>query len=148
MGRSQNFNWSSIIDWGFSAKVPFQQAASFPRFLRLQHLAPSFVLQKDRETYIASLRSQMSQTVTWMILVLSSENADFHVCFLESIISKGMHQWLARNRWRLPSCGKFSNGGGDGRSENDRRLSCSGQEYIVIFCIIGMMMVLALFLRR
>ncbi|KKK14735.1 hypothetical protein AOCH_001701 [Aspergillus ochraceoroseus] len=90
----------------------FRRAACFPRFLRLQQLLPlppSFVVQKDRETYTASLRPQTSQEVAWMVRVLSSEDADFDACFLESSTSKGMHQWLARNRWRLPSCGNTSN---------------------------------------
>lgn len=51
-----------------------------------------------------------------MTLVISSEDAGFHTCFLESIISKGMHQWLARNGWRLPHYRKISNRGGNKRS--------------------------------
>ncbi|KAE8353701.1 kinase-like domain-containing protein [Aspergillus coremiiformis] len=101
-------NITGIIDWGFSAKVPFQQAASFPRILRLQDISlpPSLVLQTDRETYIASLQFQISQARKWMALVLSLEDVDFRVCFLESIISKGMHQSLACKKWEVPPCKK------------------------------------------
>ncbi|KAK8150251.1 hypothetical protein G3M48_003317 [Beauveria asiatica] len=84
-------NVTGIIDWGFSSRVPFQQAACFPRFLHLQNLdvEPSSTLLKDRETYMASVGCQKSPAVaSMMIQVLSSENSDFQHCFLESIISK------------------------------------------------------------
>ena len=130
--------------------VSFQQAASFARILRLQHFAlpPSLVLQTDRETYITTLRSQTSQAGAWIVLALSSEDVDFQVCFLESIISKGMHRSLARNRWRLPPCKTISDRGSEERSKNDRRLSWADQEYTAIFCISDMLVVLALFLQK
>ena len=37
-----------------------------------------------------------------MALVQTSEDADFRNCFMESIISKGAHKWLADQRWELP----------------------------------------------
>ncbi|KAL2812410.1 kinase-like domain-containing protein [Aspergillus granulosus] len=101
-------NVTGIIDWGFSSRVPFQQAACFPRFLQLQNIdmSPSSTLLKDRETYITSIRCQTALAVSsMMIQVLSSENVDFQHCFLESIISKGMHRRLARNGWRVSSYG-------------------------------------------
>jgi hypothetical protein len=79
-----------------------------------------------------------------MIQVLSSENADFQHCFLESIISKGMHRRLARNGWRLSWCEQGSNGEGN---ENESRPSWSGQDHIFIYCIAGMMMMLAFYIR-
>ncbi|KAK2805082.1 hypothetical protein FQN50_006327 [Emmonsiellopsis sp. PD_5] len=111
------FNVTGIIDWGFSAKVPFQLAAGFPRFLRLQPpvLPPSPALQKDRESYIRYLQGLASQEVSWMVLVQSSTNVDFRIYFLDSVISKGTHQWLASNQWTLPSRGFHIDEGGDKR---------------------------------
>ncbi|KAI1998698.1 hypothetical protein LOZ51_002432 [Ophidiomyces ophidiicola] len=109
-------NVTGIIDWGFSSRVPFQQAACFPRFLHSQNIeiAPSSTLLKDREMYITSIQCQKPSTVaSMMIQVLSSKNADFQDCFLESIVSKGMHRRLARNGWKLPSCGQGDNGEGN-----------------------------------
>ncbi|KAL4876158.1 hypothetical protein BJY04DRAFT_210812 [Aspergillus karnatakaensis] len=86
------YNVTRMIDWGFAAAVPIQQAACSPRLLRLQHLAPpSSVLCKDRERYIASLQLQTSQAMTYMALVQSLRDSDFH----------GMHRSLARNGWRV-----------------------------------------------
>lgn len=146
-GRSEGANCWSIIDWGFSSRVPFQQAACFPRFLNLQNIdiAPSSTLLEDREMYIASVRCQKSLAVaSMMIQVLSSENADFQHCFLESIISKGMHRRLARNGWRLSSCGQSSSGKGH---ENESRPSRSVQGQVFVYCIAGMMMMLAFYVR-
>lgn len=61
-------------------------------------------LQEDRETYVASLTSQTSQVASWMALICSSDDVDFRHCFLESIISKGMHRLLAVQNWKLPYC--------------------------------------------
>ncbi|KAK5988186.1 hypothetical protein PT974_12326 [Cladobotryum mycophilum] len=95
---------TGIIDWGFASKTPIQLAAGIPRFLRpeppLLPLSP--VIQKDRETYIMSLQVRSSQAAAWMTLVQSSSNADFRACFMESIISKGMHRWMADHEWKLP----------------------------------------------
>ncbi|KAK2791821.1 hypothetical protein FQN52_004504 [Onygenales sp. PD_12] len=108
-------NVTGVIDWGFSAKVPFQMAAGFPRFLRLQPpvLPPSPVLRKDRESYITSLRGQSSQLVSRMVLVQSPPDVDFRIYFLDSVISKGTHRWLASNRWTLPSHGSHIDEGGN-----------------------------------
>jgi hypothetical protein len=94
----------SIIDWGFASLVPLQLAGRLPRFLQLSQLVlpPSPTLQKDRKAYIASLKSNSSQAATWMSLVLSSADVDFHHCLLESMISKGMHRLLAEFGWKLP----------------------------------------------
>lgn len=109
--------WLRIIDWGFSTKVPFEQAACFPRLLRLQNLElpPSLVLQKDREYYIASVQYRKTQEIAWMIHVLSARNADFRARFLKSIVSRGMDRRLASNGWRIP-CEDASNEGSIGRS--------------------------------
>ncbi|KAK2802082.1 hypothetical protein FQN51_004992 [Onygenales sp. PD_10] len=108
-------NVTGVIDWGFSAKVPFQMAAGFPRFLRLQPpvLPPSPVLRKDRESYITSLRGQSSQLVSRMVLVQSPPDVDFQIYFLDSVISKGTHRWLASNQWTLPSHGSHIDEGGN-----------------------------------
>ncbi|KAJ5414891.1 hypothetical protein N7509_000225 [Penicillium cosmopolitanum] len=114
-------NVTGIIDWGFSARVPFQQAACFPRFLQLQNIdmSPSSTLLKDRETYITSIRRQNNLVASLMMIqVLSSENVDFQHCFLESIISKGMHRRLARNGWRLSPYGRAGDGEDDSRKKN------------------------------
>jgi hypothetical protein len=74
-----------------------------------------------------------------MIQVLSSENVDFQHCFLESVISKGMHRRLARNGWRLSSYGRDSNGEYGNRNKNETLISHSSKERIFMFCIVGMM---------
>ena len=151
-GRSQGADCWSIIDWGFSSRVPFQLAACFPRFLHLRNLdiAPSSTLLKDRETYIGSVRCQKSPAVaSMMIQVLSSENADFQHCFLESIISKGMHRRLARNGWRLSSCGQGHNEEDNERNKNESRHPLSGQGHIFMYCVAGMvLMMLAFYIRE
>ncbi|KAH8727369.1 hypothetical protein GQ44DRAFT_582229, partial [Phaeosphaeriaceae sp. PMI808] len=98
------YNVTGIIDWGFASKVPVQLAGRLPRFLQLSELAlpPSLTLQQDRKAYIASLTSHSSQAASWMLLLYSSEDVDFRHCFLESMISKGMHRSLASLRWNLP----------------------------------------------
>ncbi|RJE19161.1 Phosphotransferase enzyme family [Aspergillus sclerotialis] len=144
------FNITGIIDWGFSAKVPFQMAAGFPRFLRLQPplLPPNPVLQKDRESYNASLKAQSSQQVSWMILVQSSRNVDFQIFVLDSIVSKGMHRWLASNGWKLPSR-KLRGIEGDNRQ---RECNCDSfrtvRKYFSIACICGMTIALGWYLRE
>jgi hypothetical protein len=94
----------SIIDWGFAAKRPLQVACSFPRFLCLEQpiLPLPLVLQEDRKIFIASLMLGTSSLATSISLTLSSDDIDFQQCFLESITSKGMHRWLARQGWKLP----------------------------------------------
>ncbi|KAL2856127.1 hypothetical protein BJX68DRAFT_279575 [Aspergillus pseudodeflectus] len=99
-------------------------AACFPRFLQLQNidLSPSSTLQKDREeTYITPVRCLTPLAVPSMIIqVLSSENVEFQHCFLESIVSKGMHRRLARNGWRVSSCGQGSEGEDNNGDKNER----------------------------
>jgi hypothetical protein len=65
-------------------------------------MPPSPTLQEDRKAYVASLTSQSSQVASWMSLIYSSDDVDFRHCFLESIISKGMHRSLAVLGWKLP----------------------------------------------
>jgi hypothetical protein len=65
-------------------------------------MPPSPTLQDDRKAYVASLTSQSSQVASWMLLIYSSNDVDFRHCFLESIISKGMHRSLAALGWELP----------------------------------------------
>lgn len=36
-----------------------------------------------------------------MALIYTSDDVDFRHCFLESIVSKGMHHELAQLRWKL-----------------------------------------------
>lgn len=104
-------NFFRIIDWGFASMLPIQLAARLPCFLQLQQpiLQSSLILQEDRNVYLASLRSHVSEVASWMVLVQSSEDVDFRHCFLESILSKGMHYMLARLGWQLLSC--TQNGG-------------------------------------
>ncbi|KAJ0423275.1 kinase-like domain-containing protein [Aspergillus carlsbadensis] len=114
-------NVKGIIDWGFSSKVSFQEAACFPRFLQLQDidLAPSSTLRKDREAYVTSIRCRAPLEVSsMMVQVLSSDNTDFRHCSLESIVSKGMHRQLARNGWRVLSGGQGSEGEGTEHKKN------------------------------
>jgi hypothetical protein len=68
-------------------------------------MPPSLTLQEDRKSYVASLTSQRSQVASWMSLIYSSDDVDFRHCFLESIISKGMHRSLAVLGWKLPHRG-------------------------------------------
>lgn len=82
-----------------------------------------------------------------MIQVLSSENVDFQHCFLESIISKGMHRRLARNGWRLSPYGRAGDGEDDSRKKNGTLFSHSSQDRIFLVCIVGMMMV-TLYIRE
>ncbi|KAF1817062.1 hypothetical protein P152DRAFT_504466 [Eremomyces bilateralis CBS 781.70] len=98
-------NVTGIIDWGFAGKAPVQLAGRLPRFLQLPDLAltPSQILQEDRTVYVASLRSHSSQVASWMSLIQSTEDVDFRDCFLESLISKGMHRSLAGLGWELPN---------------------------------------------
>ncbi|KAH8691063.1 hypothetical protein GQ44DRAFT_744738 [Phaeosphaeriaceae sp. PMI808] len=98
------YNVTGIIDWGFASKVPVQLAGRLPRLLQLSELVlpPGLTLQEYRKAYIASLTSHPSQAVSWMSLLYSSEDVDFRHCFLESMISKGMHRSLASLRWDLP----------------------------------------------
>lgn len=65
-------------------------------------MPPNPILQEDRKVYIASLTSQSSQVASWMLLIYGSDDVDFRHCFLESIISKGMHRSLAGLGWKLP----------------------------------------------
>lgn len=65
-------------------------------------MPPSPTLQEDRKAYVASLTSQSSQVASWMSLIYSCDDVDFRHCFLESIISKGMHRSLADLGWKLP----------------------------------------------
>jgi hypothetical protein len=65
-------------------------------------MPPSPTLQEDRKAYVASLTSQSLQVASWMSLIYSSDDVDFRYCFLESIISKGMHRSLAVLGWKLP----------------------------------------------
>lgn len=65
-------------------------------------MPPSPNLLEDRTAYVASLTSQSSQVASWMSLIYSSDDVDFRHCFLESIISKGMHRSLAVLGWKLP----------------------------------------------
>jgi hypothetical protein len=65
-------------------------------------MPPSLTLQEDRKAYVASLTSQSSQVASWMSLISSADDVDFRHCFLESIISKGMHRSLAVLGWKLP----------------------------------------------
>lgn len=83
---------------------PVQLAGRLPRFLQLQELVlpPSPALQEDRDTYIASSMSHSSQVAFWLSLIQSSEDVDLRHCFLESILSKGMHSSLAALEWKLP----------------------------------------------
>ena len=81
-------------------------AGRFPRLLRLPKLAlpPNPTLVEDREAYIASLRRcPPSQAVSWMLLIQTSGDVDFHDCLLESMISKGTHLSLANMNWKLPN---------------------------------------------
>ncbi|KAF2240345.1 hypothetical protein BU26DRAFT_442836 [Trematosphaeria pertusa] len=111
------YNVTGIIDWGFAAKVPIQLAGRLPRLLQLQEpvLPPSRTLQQDRKTYIASLTSHSSEAASWISLIHSCKDVDFRDCFLESVISKGAHQLLARLGWKLPYRDLQSAGSCDGR---------------------------------
>lgn len=75
-----------------------------PRFLQLPELRlpPSSILLEDRQAYVASLRTNPSQVVSWMVMIHLSDDVDFRHCYLESIISKGMHHSLASLGWKLP----------------------------------------------
>lgn len=97
-------NFSSLIDWGFAHKVPMQMACRMPCFLQLQELAlpPNAILQEDRKAFINSLRSQTSPAATWLLTVHSAKDIDFRDFYLESLISKGMHNKLAGLGWELP----------------------------------------------
>jgi hypothetical protein len=97
-------DYESIIDWGFASKVPVHLAGRLPRFLQIPELVlpPSSIVQEDRKTYMASLRSHSSQAASWMSLICSSQDVDFRHCLLESMISKGMHLSLARLGWKIP----------------------------------------------
>lgn len=97
-------NFESIIDWGFASVFPIQLAGRLPRFLQLQELLlpPSSALLEDRNIYVSSLRPRSSEVVSWILLIQSSEGVDFRHCFLESILSKGMHHSLASLGWKLP----------------------------------------------
>lgn len=107
-------------------------AAGFPQFLRLQPpiLPPNPVLQKDRESYIASLQAQPSPQVSRMALIQSSENVDFQIYFLDSIVSKGMHRWLASNRWTLPS--RELHGSERERSKENATANISGPDRVTL----------------
>ena len=87
--------------------VPLQLAGRMPRFLQLSEptLPPDVTLQEDRKTYITSLESQSStsQVALWISLIHLSDDVDFRHCYLESLISKGMHFKLARLGWKLPN---------------------------------------------
>ena len=65
-------------------------------------MPPSTILQEDRKADIASLKSHSSQAAAWMLLIYTSDDVDFRHCFLESIISKGMHHSLALLGWKIP----------------------------------------------
>ncbi|KZF20524.1 hypothetical protein L228DRAFT_232091 [Xylona heveae TC161] len=99
----EEHNVVGIVDWGFAAKVPMQLAAGLPRFLYAQppDRPPSQTLQEDRKVYLASLASRSSQAASWMSFIQSAEAVDFRTCFLESLMSKGMHAWLARRGWKI-----------------------------------------------
>jgi hypothetical protein len=94
-------NLPSIADWDLAAKMPLQQAASFPRLLRLHDLAvpPSSAIKKDQETYLASILAQNTNAAKSMAIVQNAKDADFHAFFLDSIISKSKHQELASHHW-------------------------------------------------
>jgi len=97
----------SVVDWGFASMVPFQLAGRMPRFLQLCELTlpPDVTLQEDRKTYITSLecQSSTSQVAFWILVIHSPEDVGFRHCYLESLISKGMHFTLARLGWKLPN---------------------------------------------
>lgn len=65
-------------------------------------MALSTVLQEDRKVYLTSVASQSSQAAASVFLVQSSANVDFQHCFMESMVSKGMHLSLANLGWKLP----------------------------------------------
>lgn len=76
-------NWSSITDWDLAAKAPLQQAASFPRLLRLEDPAvpPSAATTRDQETYLRSIFAQNTDAAESMAIVQNAKNADFHAFF-------------------------------------------------------------------
>jgi hypothetical protein len=76
-----------------------------------------------------------------MIQVLSLENVDFQHCFLESIISKGMHRRLARNGWRLSPYGRAGDEEEDSHNKKEALFSHSSQDRIFLACLVGIMMV-------
>ena len=86
---------------------PFQLAVRMPLFLQLSDLSlpPYVTLQEYLKTYITSLESQSStsQVAFWISLIHSPDDVDFRHCYLESLISKGMHSTLARLGWKLPN---------------------------------------------
>lgn len=100
------YNITGFVDWGFAAKRPLQMACSLPRFLCLEQpvlLPPPLILQEDRKIFISSLLLSGPSVLAKPISInLSSEDIDFQQCFLESIVSKGMHRWLAEQGWKLP----------------------------------------------
>ncbi|KAI3321466.1 hypothetical protein HD806DRAFT_545691 [Xylariaceae sp. AK1471] len=98
------YNIQSVVDWGFAAFVPIIRSAGIPRFLwpGLAHCRPDAVVQKDRQSYTMSFVSQQSQAALYMQRWQIAEDVDFHILYLESLFSKGMHASLARIGWRIP----------------------------------------------
>lgn len=99
----------SLIDPGFMQKVPMLLAGGLPYILRppSPDQAPSQVLQEDRKVFIAALESlqpRFPQVVSWMLRIHCAGDVDYRACFLESIMSKGMHARLAHMDWKLPGC--------------------------------------------
>ncbi|KAI9695935.1 MAG: hypothetical protein M1820_008347 [Bogoriella megaspora] len=99
----------SIIDWAFAAHVPIARAACLPRFLWPDSFvyAPSPTVQRDRKSYIAfsasdspPLQIAPAYIQHWQAAV----DVDFRTLYLESILSRGVHEGLARAGWRLAYC--------------------------------------------
>jgi hypothetical protein len=109
-------NGLRIIDWALGNYLPVQVAGGLSRFLAMDPeppelgSRPSLILQEDRRSFIASLKTaaaaasspQSSTIVSWMLRIHCDEDVDDRRLFLEGITSKGVHRWLAEEKWGLP----------------------------------------------
>ena len=68
---------------------------------RSRVLPPPTVLMEDRRVFIAALAEGDSALARLVGLVLSEEDIDLKICFMEPITSKGVHAWLMRQEWRI-----------------------------------------------
>lgn len=59
---------------------------------------------KDRQAYIDSFSSQVSQVTGFMKRWQSAKDVDFRTLYLESICSKGVLASMASIGWQLPYC--------------------------------------------